>query len=196
MVDVSAELGRLSELDELTGPAAAAVLGAAGWEGERRNPAKAWATTWRRGDARAWIQGDGPSVQVEFTLWYREVEDEWPDPDTCLDDLYDAASAELPRVVARLESGPLGARLEPSEEDLTDGADYIDHTVWRLLGKVLLAGVKHDDAEAPVQLVVVVREYGEGGEGESLSSHWDTRARTTSPTVGRSTGGSTCWTAP
>lgn len=34
MVDVSAELGQLSELDELTGPAAAAVLDASGWVGE------------------------------------------------------------------------------------------------------------------------------------------------------------------
>ncbi|MFE6336988.1 hypothetical protein ACFVP3_18435 [Streptomyces sp. NPDC057806] len=171
MVDVSAEVGRLSELDELTGPAAAAVLDAAGWTGERRNPAKEWATTWRRGDAHAWIQGDGPSVQVEFTLWYREVEEEWPDPDTYLDDLYDAASAELPRIAAQLESGALGARLESSDEDLTDGADYIDHTAWLLSGKVLLAGVKHDDTEAPVQLVVLVRERGEGAaedEGEWL----------------------------
>ncbi|MFI9768308.1 hypothetical protein ACIHJG_15800 [Streptomyces sp. NPDC052415] len=171
MVDVSAEVGRLSELDELTGPAAAAVLDAAGWTGERRNPAKEWATTWRRGDAHVWIQGDGPSVQVEFTLWYREVEEEWPDPDTYLDDLYDAASAELPRIAAQLESGPLGPRLESSDEDLTDGADYIDHTAWLLSGKVLLAGVKHDDTEAPVQLVVLVRERGEGAaddEGEWL----------------------------
>ncbi|MFF3344599.1 hypothetical protein [Streptomyces sp. NPDC002779] len=166
MVDVSAEVGRLSELDELTGPAAAAVLEAAGWTGERRNPAKEWATTWRREDAHAWIQGDGPSVQVEFTLWYREVEEEWPDPDTYLDDLYDTASAELPRIAAQLESGALGARLESSDEDLTDGADYIDHTAWLLSGKVLLAGVKHDDTEAPVQLVVVVRDRGEGVEGD------------------------------
>ncbi|WP_315884876.1 hypothetical protein [Streptomyces sp. P17] len=105
-------------------------------------------------------------VQVEFTLWCREVEEEWPDPDTYVDDLYDAASAELPRIVAQLESGALGARLEPSEEDLTDGADYIDHTAWRPSGKVLLAGVKHGDTEAPVQLVVVVREPSEGAEGD------------------------------
>ncbi|GAA4301130.1 hypothetical protein GCM10023086_16930 [Streptomyces venetus] len=170
MVDVSAELGQLSELDELTGPAAATVLDASGWEGERRNPAKEWATTWRRDDALAWIQGDGP-VEVEFTLWYREVEDEWPDPDTYIDDLYEAASAELPRVVAQLESGALGARLEVSGEDLTNGVDYIAHTAWRISDKVLLAGIKHDDTEAPVQLVVVVREYGAGGqddEGEWL----------------------------
>ncbi|MGV9453700.1 hypothetical protein [Streptomyces sp. NPDC003635] len=155
----------MAELDELTGPAAAAVLQAAGWEGERRNPAKEWATTWRRGDAHAWIQGDGPIVQIEFTLWYREVEDEWPDPDTYLDDLYDAGSAVLPRVVAQLESG-LGARLEPAEEDLTDGADYIDHTAWWFSGKALLAGVKQDDTDAPVQLVVVVRERGDGAEDD------------------------------
>ncbi|MEU6468733.1 hypothetical protein ABZ927_12365 [Streptomyces massasporeus] len=159
MVDVSAELGQLSELDELTGPAVAAVLGASGWEGERRNPAKQWATTWRRDGAHAWIQGDGP-VEVEFTLWYRGVEDERPDPDTYIDELYDAASAELPGVAAQLEAGVLGARLEAADEDLTDGADYIDHTAWRIADKVLLAGVKHDDTDAPVQLVVVLRGYG------------------------------------
>ncbi|MFE1454781.1 hypothetical protein ACFW7K_06990 [Streptomyces sp. NPDC058735] len=129
--------------------------------GERRNPAKEWATTWRRGDAHAWIQGDGP-VEVEFTLWHREVEDEWPDPDTYIDDLYDAASAELPRVITQLESGALGTRLQAVDEDLTDGADYIDHTAWRIGDKVLLAGVKHDDTEAPVQLVVLLRAYGTG----------------------------------
>jgi hypothetical protein len=170
MVDVSEELSRLCDLDRLTGQAVEAVLATSGWEGERRNPAKEWATTWRRDDAHAWIQGDGP-VEVEFTLWYREVEDEWPDPDTYIDDLYDAASAELPRVVAQLESGALGARLETVDEDLTGGADYIDHTAWRISDKVLLAGVKHDDTETPVQLVVVVREYGAGeqdDEGEWL----------------------------
>ncbi|GGV77367.1 hypothetical protein ABZ178_21745 [Streptomyces massasporeus] len=166
MVDVSAELGRLSELDELTGPAVAAVLAASGWEGERRNPAKEWATTWRRDDAHAWIQGDGP-VEMEFTLWYREVEDERPDPDTYIDELYDVASAELPRVAAQLESGALGARIEAVDEDLTDGADYIDHTAWRIADKVLLAGVKHDDTDAPVQLVVVMRGYGTGEQDDA-----------------------------
>ncbi|SMQ18288.1 hypothetical protein SAMN06272771_4735 [Streptomyces sp. Ag82_O1-12] len=166
MVDVSAELGQLSELDELTGPAVAAVLDASGWEGERRNRAKEWATTWRRDDAHAWIQGDGP-VEVEFTLWYREVEDERPDPDTYIDELYDLASAELPRVVAQLESGVLGARIEAVDEDLTDGADYIDHTAWRIADKVLLAGVKHDDTDAPVQLVVVMRGYGTGEQDDA-----------------------------
>jgi hypothetical protein len=156
-VDVSEELSRLSDLDRLTGQAVEAVLAASGWEGERRNPAKEWATTWRRGDVGAWIQGDGP-VEVEFTLWFREVADEWPDPDTYLDELYDTAVAEIPAVVSRLESGALGARLEMSDEDLTGGADFIDHTAWRISGKVLLAGVKHDDTEAPVQLVVVLRE--------------------------------------
>jgi hypothetical protein len=159
-------LVRLSELDNLTGPAAAAVLEAAGWEGERRDPAKEWATTWRRGDMHAWIQGDVPSVQVEFTLWHRETEDEWPDPDTYIDDLYDAASAEIPRVVSELESGALGARLETTDEDLTDGADYIDHTAWRISGRVLLVGVKHDDTEAPVQLVVVLRDGDVGVDGD------------------------------
>ena len=162
MVDISVELDRLVGLDGLTGPAVEAVLTESGWTGERRNPAKAWATTWSRGDANAWIQGDGPYVQVEFTVWYREVEDEWPDPDTYIDSLYDAASAELPRVVSQLESGVVGGRLEPvDEEDLTGGADFVDHTAWRVSGKVVLVGVKHDDTEAPVQLVVVVREFGE-----------------------------------
>jgi hypothetical protein len=150
----------------LTGQAVERVLSASGWEGERRNPAKEWATTWRRDDAHAWIQGDGP-VEVEFTLWYREVEDERPDPDTYIDDLYAAASAELPRVVAQLESGALGARLETVDEDLTDGADYIDHTAWRIADKVLLAGVKHDDTDAPVQLVVVMRGYGTGEQDDA-----------------------------
>ncbi|MDQ0750622.1 hypothetical protein QF034_004853 [Streptomyces africanus] len=157
MVDVTEELSRLSDLDRLTGQAVEAVLAASGWEGERRNPAKEWATTWRRGDAGTWIQGDGP-VEVEFTLWFREVADEWPDPDAYLDDLYDIAATELPAVVSQLQSGALGTRLEVSDEDLTGGADFTDHTAWRVSGKVLLAGVKHDDTEAPVQLVVVLRE--------------------------------------
>ncbi|MFI6371736.1 hypothetical protein [Streptomyces sp. NPDC050546] len=154
----------------LTGRAVETVLSASGWEGERRNPAKQWATTWRRGDAHAWIQGDGP-VEVEFTLWYRTVEDERPDPDTYIDELYDAASAELPRVADQLESGVLASRLETVDEDLTDGVDYIAHTAWRIGDKVLLAGVKHDDTDAPVQLVVVMRGHGTGeqdDEGECL----------------------------
>ncbi|GGU10666.1 hypothetical protein ACH4HG_01395 [Streptomyces coeruleorubidus] len=159
MIDVSGELRRLSDLDGLTGQAVEAVLAASGWACERRNPAKEWATTWRREDASAWIQGDGP-VEVEFTLWFREVADEWPDVDTYLDDLHDAAVAELPGVVAQLESGAVGARLEVPDEDLTGGMDFIDHTAWRISDKVLLAGVKHDDTETPVQLVVVLCEYG------------------------------------
>ncbi|WOT34900.1 hypothetical protein [Streptomyces coeruleorubidus] len=99
-------------------------------------------------------------MEVEFTLWFREVADEWPDVDTYLDDLHDAAVAELPGVVAQLESGAVGARLEVPDEDLTGGMDFIDHTAWRISDKVLLAGVKHDDTETPVQLVVVLCEYG------------------------------------
>ncbi|MFD8230749.1 hypothetical protein ACFV20_02425 [Streptomyces sp. NPDC059696] len=166
MTDISGELSRLSALGVLTGQTVERVLDASGWEGERRNPAKQWATTWRRDDAHAWIQGDGP-VEVEFTLWYREVEDERPDPDTYIDELYDAASAELPRVAAQLESGVLGARLETVDEDLTDGADYIDHTAWRIGDKVLLAGVKHDDTDAPVQLVVVMRGHDTGEQDDA-----------------------------
>ncbi|WP_333742636.1 hypothetical protein [Streptomyces ardesiacus] len=108
MVDVSAEVGQLAGLDELTGRAAAAVLDAAGWMGERRNPAKEWATTWRRADAHAWIQGVGPSVQVEFTVWHRDVDEEWSDPDTYIDELYDAATAELQNLVAQSEAGVFG----------------------------------------------------------------------------------------
>ncbi|MGW6641059.1 hypothetical protein [Streptomyces iakyrus] len=166
MLDVSGELSRLSGLGMLTGQAVERVLAASGWEGERRNPAKQWATTWQRGDAHAWIQGDGP-VEVEFTLRCREVEDERPDPDTYIGDLYDAVSAELTRVVAQLESGALGARLETVGEDLTDGADYIDHTAWRISDKVLLAGVKQDDTDAPVQLVVAMRAYDTGEQDDA-----------------------------
>ncbi|MFD5909441.1 hypothetical protein ACFWHL_12080 [Streptomyces massasporeus] len=166
MTDISGELSRLSALGVLTGRTVERVLDTSGWQGERRNPAKQWATTWRRDDAHAWIQGDGP-VEVEFTLWYREVEDERPDPDTYIDELYDLASAELPRVAAQLESGVLGARIESVDEDLTDGADYIDHTAWRIADKVLLAGVKQDDTDAPVQLVVVLRGYGTGEQDDA-----------------------------
>ncbi|WP_328342438.1 hypothetical protein [Streptomyces violaceus] len=106
-------------------------------------------------------------MEVDFTLWYREVEDERPDPDTYIDELYDLASAELPRVAAQLESGVLGARIEAVDEDLTDGADYIDHTAWRIADKVLLAGVKHDDTDAPVQLVVMMRGYDTGEQDDA-----------------------------
>ncbi|WP_328495790.1 hypothetical protein OHS59_25925 [Streptomyces sp. NBC_00414] len=82
MIDLSAEMSRLSDLGQLTGQAVESVLVGCGWVGERRNPVKGWATTWSRDDAAAWIQGDGPSVEVEFTLWYREVEQERADLDT------------------------------------------------------------------------------------------------------------------
>ncbi|MFD8450905.1 hypothetical protein [Streptomyces coelicoflavus] len=50
----------------------------------------------------------------------------------------------------------------------SDGADYIRHIAWRSLDKFVLAGVKPDDTDAPVQLVVMVREgspdtRGDGG---------------------------------
>ncbi|WP_217170284.1 hypothetical protein [Streptomyces sp. AC512_CC834] len=59
--------------------------------------------------------------------------------------------------------------MQSVDEDVTDGADYIDHAAWRLSGKVVLAGVKHDATDAPVQLVVVVRDdqadvQDDGGE--------------------------------
>ncbi|OWA15668.1 hypothetical protein B9W64_14330 [Streptomyces sp. CS159] len=92
-----------------------------------------------------------------------------PDPDTYIDELYDAATAELPGLVAQLEASVPGGQLQSVDEDLTDGADYIDHTAWRISDKVVLAGVKHDDTDAPVQLVVVVRDgsadaQDDGGE--------------------------------
>ncbi|MDH6217728.1 hypothetical protein [Streptomyces pseudovenezuelae] len=77
---------------------------------------------------------------MEFTVWYREVEDEWPDPDTYIDSLYDAACAELPRGVSQL-------RPVLSEGDLR-----------RSTTRTVLVGVKHDDTEVQVQLVVVVGE--------------------------------------
>ncbi|MFD4508219.1 hypothetical protein [Streptomyces sp. NPDC058457] len=165
MVDVSAELGRLSDLDELSGQAVEGVLTAAGWAGERRNPAKAWATTWRRDGASAWVQGNAP-VEVQFTLWYRDVEDERPDPDTYIEGLYEAAAAELPTVVSQLTSGVLGTRLRESDRDLTGGEDFIDHRAWLIAGKVVLAGVKHSDTDAPVQLVVVLREDAPDADDE------------------------------
>ncbi|MEU0969446.1 hypothetical protein ABZ357_30095 [Streptomyces sp. NPDC005917] len=150
-------MSELSELDGLTGQAVEEVLAGEGWVGERRNPAKAWATTWRRDGASAWVQGDAP-VEVQFTLWYRQVDDERPDPDTYIEELYDLALAELPAVVSRLASGVLGPRLEESDRDLTGGEDYVDHQAWTVADKAVLAGVKHSDTDAPVRLVVVLRE--------------------------------------
>ncbi|MGV9285741.1 hypothetical protein [Streptomyces sp. NPDC003730] len=163
------------ELDELTGPSAASVLDGAGWTGERRNPAKEWATTWRRADAHAWIQGEGPSVQVEFTVWHREVAEQWPDVDTYIDALHDAAAARLPSLVAQLEAGVPRLQAGSVDEELTDGADYIDHIAWRISDKVVLAGAKQDDTDTPVRLVVVVRDSAadaaaddDSGDGEWL----------------------------
>jgi hypothetical protein len=133
------------------------VLAGAGWAGERRTPAKAWATTWRRDGASAWVQGDAP-VEVRFTLWYREVEDDRPDPDTYIEELYDVALAALPSVVSQLTSGALGPRLRESDRDLTGGEDFVDHRAWTIADKAVLAGVEHSDTDAPVQLVVVRRE--------------------------------------
>ncbi|MFD0307557.1 hypothetical protein [Streptomyces sp. NPDC127119] len=168
MVDLSVELSRLSDLQQLTGQAVESVLVGCGWVGKRRNPAKGWATTLSRDDAAAWIQGDGPSVEVEFTLWYREVDEERLDLDAYMDELYDAAVAELSPAVERLLSGALGPRLAASDEDLTGGADFIEHSAWRVADKVVLAGVKQDDTDTPVQLVVVLSEYGtdEGADDE------------------------------
>ncbi|MEV6760865.1 hypothetical protein AB0N16_09455 [Streptomyces sp. NPDC051105] len=157
MVDVSVEVGRLSDLDELNGQAVEGVLTAAGWTGERRNPGEAWATIWRRDGASAWVQGNAP-VEVRFTLWSRDVQDERPDPDSYIEELYDAAVAELPTVVSQLTSGVIGPRLQESDRDLTGVEDFIDHSAWLVEDKVVLAGVKHDDTDAPVQLVVVLHE--------------------------------------
>ncbi|WP_146228958.1 hypothetical protein [Streptomyces sp. NWU339] len=163
MVDVSAEISRLVEIEELNGPAVESVLAAAGWSGERRNPSKSWATTWQCDDARAWIQGENP-VEVEFTLWFQEVEDDRPDPDAYLDDLHAVAVAKIPEVAAQLRSGVLGERLEEPEGEVTDADSYIEHRAWRVTGKELLVGVKQDDTDTPVQLVVVLREPGADDE--------------------------------
>ncbi|MEU9737122.1 hypothetical protein [Streptomyces sp. NPDC048002] len=66
----------------------------------------------------------------------------------------------------------MAGRLEFADEGLTGGADYIEHTAWRVNDKVLLVGVKHDGTETPVQLVVVLRAFsadlGSGDDGEWL----------------------------
>ncbi|MEV5952756.1 hypothetical protein AB0M11_03070 [Streptomyces sp. NPDC051987] len=65
--------------------------------------------------------------------------------------------AELPTVVSQLTSGVLGPRLQESDRDVTGGEEFIDHRAWIVADKVVLTGVKHDDTDAPVQLVVVLR---------------------------------------
>ncbi|MEU9640576.1 hypothetical protein [Streptomyces sp. NPDC048188] len=165
-------MGHLLQLDELTGPSTASVLDAAGWTGERRNRDKEWATSWRRADAHAWIQGEGPSVQVEFTVWHREVAEERPDTDTYIDALHDAAAARLPSLVAQLEAGVPRLQAGSVGDDLTDGADYIDHTAWRISDKVVLAGAKQDDTDTPVQLVVVVRDSAPDAAAADDDGEW------------------------
>ncbi|MEU9277414.1 hypothetical protein [Streptomyces sp. NPDC048341] len=86
------------------------------------------------------------------------MQDERPDPDSYIEELYDAAVAELPTVVSQLTSGVIGSRLQESDRDLTGVEDFIDHSAWLIEDKVVLAGVKHDDTDAPVQLVVVLHE--------------------------------------
>ncbi|MFA3873758.1 hypothetical protein ABS735_08735 [Streptomyces sp. MMCC 100] len=49
---------------------------------------------------------------------------------------------------------------------MTDSADHIDQTAWRISDKVVLAGVKNDDTDVPVQLVVVVRDGSADAEGD------------------------------
>ncbi|MGY0069481.1 hypothetical protein ACWZEH_22375 [Streptomyces sp. QTS137] len=163
MTDVSTELAGLADLEELGGPAVESALSASGWSGERRNPSKPWATTWRRDGARAWVQGEGP-VEVEFTLWFQKVDDDRLSSDTYLEDLYDVAAAKIPEVVSQLRSGSLGERLEEPEGEVADVDSYIEHHAWRVMGKELLVGVKQDDTDTPVQLVVVLREPGEADE--------------------------------
>ncbi|MGC9411162.1 hypothetical protein [Streptomyces sp. DZ1-3] len=109
-------------------------------------------------------------VQVEFTVWHREVAEERPDPDTYIDELHDAAAAQLPVVVAQLEAGVAGLQPRSTDEDLTDSADYIDHAAWRASNKVVLAGAKQDDTDTPVRLVVVVRDYA--AEAEDDHGEW------------------------
>lgn len=86
--------------------------------------------------------------------------------DTCTEELYDAAVAELPTVVSQLTSGVLGARLQESDRDLVGGEDFIDHRAWIIADKIVLAGVKHDDTDVPVQLVVVLRQDASDGDDE------------------------------
>lgn len=56
--------------------------------------------------------------------------------------------------------------MQSVDEDLTDSADHIDQTAWRISDKVVLAGVKNDDTDVPVQLVVVVRDGSADAEGD------------------------------
>ncbi|MFD3584905.1 hypothetical protein [Streptomyces sp. NPDC058683] len=63
----------------------------------------------------------------------------------------------MPGVVSQLTSGALGPRLRASDRDLTGGEDFVDHRAWTVADKAVLAGVKHGDTDAPVQLVVVLR---------------------------------------
>ncbi|MFB6549129.1 hypothetical protein [Streptomyces sp. NPDC056405] len=165
MSQISAELSHLADLDELSGSAAASVLAVAGWSGERRNPTKSWATTWRRGDAHAWIQGDGP-VAVEFTLWSREVEEEArADLDTSMDGLYAAAEAELTEVVAGLSSGEFGERLHATGDNVADVDDFIQYRAWRVADRELVAGVRQSDTDTPVMIAVVLREPAVRADG-------------------------------
>ncbi|MEW1603972.1 hypothetical protein [Streptomyces sp. NPDC093808] len=156
MVDVSAEIARLLELDQLEGSAVEAIPTVAGWSGERRNPSTSWATTWNRDGARAWVQGDGP-VDVEFTLWFHEVQDDAPDMDAHLGGFYAAGAAKLPEVTEQLRCGVPWDRPEEADEHVADVSSFIEYRAWKVPGKELLVGVKQDDTDTPVQLVVVVR---------------------------------------
>ncbi|MBQ1094844.1 hypothetical protein KBY55_01675 [Streptomyces sp. b94] len=170
MSHISVELSHLADLGELSGSAAASVLAAAGWSGERRNPTKSWATTWRRGDVHAWIQGDGP-VAVEFTLWFREVEEEArADLDAFMGGLYAAAEAELTEVVADLSSGDFGERLQATGDNVADVDDFIQYRAWRVAGRELVTGVRQSDTDTPVMIVVVLRESAV--EAEEVEDDW------------------------
>lgn len=172
MVDLSEELNQLAGLPELAGPAVGAVLAGAGWEGEHRDPSKSWATVWNREGARAGVRGEGP-VGVEFTLWFREIDDDSAYDEDYIDGLHATAVTELLGCVAQLESSVLADRLVPTGDDLTEGEDFVDHRAWRLSGRALLAGVKHEDTELPVRVVIAFRdETAEGAAQDDADGEW------------------------
>ncbi|WP_234534067.1 hypothetical protein [Streptomyces shenzhenensis] len=119
---------------------------------QSRNPAKAWATTWRRDGASAWVRGNAP-VEVRRAL--RRGSGRTPDGRL-------AADIGSPRITAP------GAR--PGSGG---GEDFVGHRSWIIADKVVLAGVKHDDSDAPVQLVVVLREDApDADEGDDGNDDW------------------------
>lgn len=96
---------------------------------------------------------------MEFTLWFREVEEEArADLDTFMGGLYAAAEAELTEVVADLSSGDFGERLQATGDNVADVDDFIQYRAWRVAGRELVTGVRQSDTDTPVLIVVVLRE--------------------------------------